>query len=126
MEENKIITFYYSKYNSSYTQAEKWLISHGIEVNRKRVDSITSEDLIHILSLTDNGFHDILKKNGSKKNTKADLRKRHIHLMNFNEGIKFILGNTDLLRSPIIFDEKKLLIGFNSDEIRVFLSKRYG
>lgn len=89
------------------------------------MDSITSRELIHILSLTDNGFYDILKKSGSK-DSQTEERKRSIHLMKFNEGIKFILENTDLLRSPIIFDEKKLIIGYNSDEIRVFLPKKYG
>lgn len=89
------------------------------------MDSITSRELIHILSLTDNGFYDILKKSGSK-DSQTEERKRSIQLMKFNEGIKFILENTDLLRSPIIFDEKKLIIGYNSDEIRVFLPKKYG
>ncbi|MFK4881503.1 ArsC/Spx/MgsR family protein [Lactococcus petauri] len=95
-----------------------------MEAERKRVDSITSRELIHILSLTDNGFYDILKKSGSKTDTDTDLRKHSIQLMRFNEGVNYILENTDLLRSPIIFDEKKLIIGYNSDEIRVFLPKR--
>ncbi|WP_285119996.1 ArsC/Spx/MgsR family protein [Lactococcus petauri] len=89
--------------------------THGVKAKRKRINSITRSELIHILSLTDNGFHDILKKKWEKNN---------IQLINFNEGINYILENTDLLRSPIIFDEKKLLIGYNSDEIRVFIPKR--
>ncbi|WP_431734224.1 ArsC/Spx/MgsR family protein [Lactococcus formosensis] len=39
--------------------------------------------------------------------------------MTFDEYINYIIGNPELLKSPIIIDDSKLLIGFNSDNIRL-------
>ncbi|WP_416274272.1 ArsC/Spx/MgsR family protein [Lactococcus formosensis] len=48
-----------------------------------------------------------------------------IYNMTFDEYINYIIGNPELLKSPIIIDDSKLLIGFNSDNIRQFLPSFY-
>ncbi|WP_232245092.1 ArsC/Spx/MgsR family protein [Lactococcus lactis] len=38
--------------------------------------------------------------------------------------IQFILKNQQLLRSPITFDDRRLLIGYNNEDIRTFIPWR--
>ncbi|KXT60325.1 ArsC/Spx/MgsR family protein [Lactococcus sp. DD01] len=45
--------------------------------------------------------------------------------MNFDAGIDFLLDNPELLQSPIVIDSNKYMIGFNSDDIRQFLPKKF-
>ncbi|MFK4944587.1 ArsC/Spx/MgsR family protein [Lactococcus garvieae] len=46
-------------------------------------------------------------------------------MMNFIDGINFISNHTQLLRTPIIFENNKLTIGYNAENMRIFLSRDY-
>ncbi|MCI3861476.1 ArsC/Spx/MgsR family protein [Lactococcus garvieae] len=119
-----MITLYYASINSSDIYAIKWLERHGMEVNKKIMRQLSKKDLLKVLSLTENGFSDILKR-PSKTNRKTQKAIDKVENMSFKEGINFILGNSDILRSPIIIEKDKLVIGYNVEEMRVFLSKDY-
>ena len=86
--------------------------------------NISQEDLIHILTLTDNGFSDIVKCNSRSTDRAKELISK-LEILSFKESVGFLIRNPDLLKSPIIFDEKRLLIGYNSEEIRQFIPKLY-
>ncbi|MFQ6324169.1 ArsC/Spx/MgsR family protein [Lactococcus garvieae] len=45
--------------------------------------------------------------------------------MILNEAINYIKVNPDFLRSPIIIEKDKVLIGYNPEQIRMFLPKEY-
>lgn len=98
--------------------------AHGQEVEKVRIEMITSQDLVHILTHTDSGFKEIIKS--SLKLKEEGVRKlKVLQEGTFSEGINFLQKNSDLLKTPIILEGDKVLIGFNSEEIRIFLSKSY-
>ncbi|MGY0165365.1 ArsC/Spx/MgsR family protein [Lactococcus petauri] len=77
-----------------------------------------------MLSLTDNGFPDILKYTTRLSLKKIDQIK-HIETSTFNTSANYILENTNILRSPLIVDQNKLLIGYKAEDIRIFLPPKY-
>ena len=50
---------------------------------------------------------------------------KEIKNMKFNDSINFILGHTEVLKTPIIIDDHKLMTGFNPEEIRKFIPQSY-
>lgn len=115
-----MITLFYDKTDLTNKKAASWFTSRGIEVHLKNIRYISKQELLHILKLSDQGFMDIVKKgtiSGESDNT--------IYNMTFDEYINYIIGNPELLKSPIIIDDSKLLIGFNSDNIRQFFPSFY-
>lgn len=119
-----MIVLYYTLSNSSCRKATKWFETHDINITSKRVSQICKKDLLHALALSNKGFDDILKK----RNLSTPLLKKQVnqvHSMSFNEGIDFILKHPELLRVPLIISENKLVLGYNSEDIRVFLSHNH-
>lgn len=118
-----ICIFYRGSCNSS-KKAISWLEQYGVKLEKKRMSQLTPEILIKILSLSDNGFDAVIKRPGRighiNRKTYALLES-----MNMGEAIYYLLENLDLLQSPLVLEEDKLMIGFNEDEIRKFLPKRY-
>lgn len=50
---------------------------------------------------------------------------KKLYSLSFSEALNYLLLYPELLRTPIIFSENKLLVGFNSDEIRKFIPSVY-
>ena len=80
-------------------------------------DFMEKDDLIKILSLTENGFEDIIATRGK---TYASLNYNFDEL-GLEKAFELIQENPRLLKRPLIFDEDCLLIGFNEDGIRAFI-----
>lgn len=115
-----MVTFYYNTSNSSCRMAEQWFKDHQIKIKMKRIKNITKEELIHVLSLSESGLPDLLKKEryfGKEYVSQRDL----LYDMNFDTAIDYLLNHKNMIASPIIFEESKLLVGFNSDDIRKFI-----
>ncbi|MFK4897220.1 ArsC/Spx/MgsR family protein [Lactococcus petauri] len=110
--------------NTSDKQAVAWFKRRGFEVYEEKMYQLTKENLRHILALTELGFSEILKHRageGTALRNKLDA----IHTLSFNDSMDFILKNPEVLKSPIIFGEDRILIGFNADEIRKFMPQNY-
>lgn len=119
-----MITLYYDLSSNSCKQALTWLKKHGIEYEMKRISKISEIDLMNVLALTENGFSDILKC-PSRVNSQSREELSKIEMMNFIDGINFISNHTQLLRTLIIFENNKLTIGYNAENMRIFLSRDY-
>ena len=119
-----MISFYYDFRNSSSRKAIEWFKSMSIEISTNRIQDIQRAELLHTLYLSERGFTDILKGEG-KAGSDVERMKNEVQQMNFSDVLDFILVHTDLLKVPIILDENKLMIGFNSEEIRKFTSRAY-
>lgn len=119
-----MITLYYDISSASCKQAARWFMAPEIKVKKKRIKTITRRDLIHSLSLSHNGFLDVLKQT-SRSSTQLTGEVKAIENMNFNEGVDYLLEHKYLLRTPLIIDEEKIVIGYNSENMRVFLSRAY-
>ncbi len=119
-----MIRFYYENSNSSSKKALEWFEKKHINCSTKRIRYISRDDLLLALTLSNNGFSDILKSNG-KIGFGSEKMMNEIKNMKFNDSINFILGHTEVLKTPIIIDDHKLMTGFNPEEIRKFIPQSY-
>lgn len=78
----------------------------------------------HILELSDSGFEQIMvSKVKGKKLYGQVFGDADIESFTMNEMIDVLLRNPRLLRSPIIFNDTQLLVGYDPDAIRTFLPR---
>lgn len=117
-----MVILYYGKSSSTSRQAVAWFEDLGIEFIKKRIEHISRKDLIRILSLSENGFPDLLKR-ATGKRIQINEVKKHLNQSSFDEAVDYLLENMDIIKVPIIFDEHKLLIGYNMESIRMFITK---
>lgn len=75
------------------------------------------DDLIKILSLTENVLEDVIATRGK---TYSGLN-HNFDELGLEEAYRLIQENPRLLKRSLIFDEQRLLIGFNEDGIRAFI-----
>ncbi|SFL62206.1 ArsC/Spx/MgsR family protein [Lactococcus garvieae] len=124
MSEQNIV-LYYRTNNSSSQHALEWFRAQKIKVASKQIRKITPKNLTLALKLSTNGFLDILKGKNKSKHYEQLLGK--VESMTFSESIEYLINHPDLIRTPIILDVKKekLLIGYNSEEIRQFIPSDY-
>jgi regulatory protein spx len=83
------------------------------------VQAPSTKQLKWILRLTENGTEDIISKRSKDYHQLAV----NIDDLSFNQLVEMITARPGLLRRPIIFDDKRLQVGFNEDEIRRFLPR---
>lgn len=78
------------------------------------------ENLVNILKLSDNGFKDILIP---RKNIPEYflLYFKNFEDLSFNQAIALFLKFPKVLHTPIIFDDKRVQVGFNKEDIRQFI-----
>ncbi|MFQ6324131.1 ArsC/Spx/MgsR family protein [Lactococcus garvieae] len=119
-----MIHLYYRQRCTSSSKAIQWFKSYGIIICIRSSGQISREELIIALSSTDKGFTDLLK-HPNHLNDEEMSKIRLLKTMTLNQGIDFIKVNPQLLRSPIIIERNKVLIGYNPDQIRMFLPKVY-
>ena len=119
-----MITLYYGTSDISSKRAKRWFEEAVIKVQRKKIKEMSKEDLSQILFLSEKGFSDVLKNN-IRINTRDKELLRKYKELNFNEALVFLLEHLELLRLPLAFDDCRLMIGFNDDEIRQFIPQSY-
>ncbi|KZK05119.1 MULTISPECIES: Spx/MgsR family RNA polymerase-binding regulatory protein [Lactococcus] len=114
-----MIKIYLSGSCSSCRKAKKWLNKRHIEFEEINLikDIMEKDDLIKILSLTENGLEDVIATRGK---TYSGLN-HNFDELGLEEAYRLIQENPRLLKRPLIFDEQRLLIGFNEDGIRAFI-----
>lgn len=119
-----MITLYYGVSSAPSRKALQWFEKHDIECYKKRIDRICKEDLLRFLALSENGFSDLLKNPNRTKQLYLK-QMECLEEMSFNTSIDFILKHPHLLRVPLILEGDKFSIGYNGEDIRVFLSRKY-
>ena len=114
-----MIKIYTSPSCSSCRKAKEFFKKEDIPFQEKNilVNVLNEKELRDILSKTENGTEDIIS-NKSKiiKEGKAD-----INNMTISELIAFIRENPSVLKRPIMIDDSKMQVGYNAEEIRVFI-----
>lgn len=114
-----MIKIYTSPSCSSCRKVKKWFEDHKIEYVEKSIfsASLNEKDIYEILEKSENGTEDIIStKSKIMKEGNYDLEK-----MSMSQLVKFILDNPTILKRPIIVDDNKIQIGYNSEEIRAFI-----
>lgn len=117
-----MVTIYTTPSCSSCRKAKKWFKEHRIEYREKNIFNmtLTKEDIFLMLKNTESGFDDII----STRSKVFQEKNLDIEDMSMRELTEFIIQNPSVLRRPIMIEDSKLQVGYNEDEIRVFVPKR--
>lgn len=118
-----MIKIFYSVGCQSSDKAMDWFKERSIDFEKRKIRSISIKELISLLSLTDKGMEEVLKNKGDSQieKTKQILSSE----MTFEEALIFLKRHPELLRSPILIQKEKYMIGYNSEEIRKFLPQKH-
>lgn len=118
-----MITLFLSPSCTSCRKARAWLSKHEVAFEEHNIitSPLNKEELLQILSFTENGTEDIISTR-SKVFQKLAI---DVDELSTSSLMELISENPSLLRRPIILDKKRMQIGFNEDEIRVFLPRDY-
>ena len=114
-----MIKIYTSPSCSSCRKAKEFFKKEDIPFQEKNifVTDLNDSEIRDILTKTENGTEDIISlKSKVIKEGKAD-----INNMTISELIAFIRKNPSVLKRPIMVDERKVQVGYNPEEIRVFI-----
>lgn len=118
-----MITLFLSPSCTSCRKARAWLSKHEVAFEEHNIitSPLNKEELLQILSFTENGTEDIISTR-SKVFQKLAI---DVDELSTSSLMELISENPRLLRRPIILDKKRMQIGFNEDEIRAFLPRDY-
>ncbi|WP_285121956.1 arsenate reductase family protein [Lactococcus petauri] len=119
-----MINVYCNKRCTSSTKAISWFKRYGIEFCIKPSCQISRKELITVLSSTDKGFFDVDKSPSSLRDEKSS-KLGGIETMSLDQAINYIKAHPKILKSPIIIEKKKVLIGYSPEQIRIFLPRAY-
>lgn len=117
-----MIRIYTTPSCSSCRKAKKWLEEHRLDYEEKNLFShrITLEDISLMLKNAENGFDDIISTRSKVfKDSQLDPDS-----MTVSELKEFIIDNPSVLKRPIIIEDEKMQVGYNDEEIRVFVPQR--
>lgn len=113
-----MIKVYYRKGCTSSSRALNWLQKYKLPANKVLVSRIRREDVMEALRLSEGGVDDLLRF----PRTAEELE---LSEMSLDACVRFLVSHTNLIRSPLLIEDEKLLIGFNEDQMRQFLPKAY-
>ncbi|HGD6897401.1 TPA: Spx/MgsR family RNA polymerase-binding regulatory protein [Streptococcus agalactiae] len=118
-----MIALFLSPSCTSCRKARAWLSKHEVAFEEHNIitSPLNKEELLQILSFTENGTEDIISTR-SKVFQKLAI---DVDELSTSSLMELISENPSLLRRPIILDKKRMQIGFNEDEIRAFLPRDY-
>ena len=104
---------------SSCRKAKKFFDDENIPYQEKNifVSDLKENEIKDILIKSENGTDDIISKR-SKIITEGNV---DVDKMTISELIQFIRSNPSVLKRPIMVDESKIQVGYNEEEIRVFI-----
>ena len=99
----------------------QWLKENNLSFIEKNIFSsdLRINEIRELLERCENGPDDIISKNSKIiKALKIDLNN-----MKMEDLINFIKNNPSILKRPIIMDEHHFLVGYNEEEIRIFIPR---
>ncbi|WP_294580552.1 transcriptional regulator Spx [uncultured Thomasclavelia sp.] len=116
-----MIRIYTAPSCASCRKVKAWLKEHNIPYVEKNIFStlLREVELRELLERSENGTDDIISKR-SKIIKENDI---DLDSMSVNELIKFIQANPSVLKRPIMIDERRFQVGYNAEEIRVFIPR---
>ncbi len=117
-----MITIYTTPSSLACRKAKAWLQKNDIIYTERNLYSqpLSVKEIKEVLQKTEGGTDEIISTRSKKfKNLNLDINNTPL-----NELCELIQQNPDLLRRPIIFDEKNLHAGYNEEEMGQFLPRK--
>lgn len=114
-----MIKIYTSPSCSSCRKAKEFFKKEDIPYQEKNifVTMLNDDELKDMLVKSENGTEDII----STRSKIIKEQKKDINSMSIKELISFIRENPSVLKRPIMVDDRKIQVGYNPEEIRVFI-----
>ncbi len=116
------ITVYGSRSCNSSKKAIEWFKSHNIQIETHFINKqpITRDELIKFFSMSED-IYDIISPRS--KLYKELSKTYNMNELSLNQLISLAIEHPSIVRKPIIFDGKQVLVGFNEDAIRAFIPR---
>lgn len=116
-----MIQIYTTPSCASCRKAKKWFDQYKIPYSEKNIFSIklSQEDIFRMLANSENGFEDII----STRSKIFKEKKLDPDNMSVKELANFIIEYPSVLKRPIIINENELQVGYNNEDITIFLPK---
>ncbi|PWF99830.1 transcriptional regulator Spx [Levilactobacillus bambusae] len=116
-----MINLYVAPSSASSRKARAWLKEHDIPFKERNIKSkpLNANEIKEILRLTENGSEDIIS-------TRSNIFKKlaiDMDGLSVSQLIDLVVKYPDLIKRPIIFDDRRLEVGYNEEEIRRFLPR---
>ena len=116
-----MIQIYTTPSCASCRKAKKWFDQYKIPYSEKNIFSIklSQEDIFRMLANSENGFEDIISTRSKV------FKEKHLDPENMSVQalVSFIIDNPSVLKRPIIINELELQVGYNNEDITIFLPK---
>lgn len=116
-----MIQIYTTPSCASCRKAKKWFDQYKIPYSEKNIFSIklSKDDIFRMLANSENGFEDII----STRSKVFKEKRLEPDLMSTQALVEFIIENPSVLKRPIIINENELQVGYNNEDITIFLPK---
>lgn len=114
-----MIQLYTSPSCLSCRKVKKYFNKYGIKYIEKKIlhTKLSRDDIFKMLANSESGFEDIISVRSKVfKENNLDLEAMKIH-----ELVDFIIENPTILKRPIIVNDFDLQVGYNDDDITLFL-----
>lgn len=117
-----MVTLLTSPSCTSCRKAKAWLEEYNIPFEERNIfaSPLTIEEVKEVVRMTEDGTDEIISTR-SKAFQELNVELESLPLQTL---FKIISDNPGLLRRPIIYDEKRLQVGYNDAEIRRFLPRK--
>ncbi|EZH66997.1 transcriptional regulator SpxA [Geomicrobium sediminis] len=117
-----MVTLLTSPSCTSCRKAKSWLEEHNIPFQERNIFSepLSVAEVKDIVRMTEDGTDEIVSKR-SKIFQELNV---DVDTLPLQQLFELISEHPGLLRRPIIFDEKRLQVGYNEAEIRRFLPRQ--
>ena len=106
---------------ASCRKVKQWLKDRNIPFVEKNIFTtiLNEKELRMLLRRSENGTDDLISKRSKIiKENNIDIDE-----MSTNELIQFVQENPSVLKRPIMVDERQLLIGYDEEEIEIFIPR---
>lgn len=106
---------------ASCRKVRKWFDDNKIPYEMVNIfsDALKREDIKEAITKSENGTDDII----STRSKVFQDSGKNFDDMTVSELIDFVLANPSVLKRPIIIDDHRLQVGYNSEEIRTFIPR---
>ena len=123
--ENSKLYLFKKKEDVAVKKVEQWLRCHNFYYKLITPKMINENTIYHMLYCSDGGFSDLLVSKVKAEKVWQCHPGLELETITVQEMVEEILQDPYLLKSPILFDEVKLLAGFNVEEIRKFIPRSH-
>jgi regulatory protein spx len=114
-----MVKIYTSPSCSSCRKVKQWFTSQNIPFEERNIFDATldEKELREILAKSENGTEDIISSRSKIiKENNID-----IDSMSIKDLVSFIKENPSVLKRPIMVDNRRIQVGYNSEEIMTFI-----